>query len=340
MLISNVSLISNYARDFKASQSLAMHQHGFQPDIPGASFIVNQDIVVPQETSYDLFLESQSADFIAWRPHDSSFEGSFWGGSERAVIQAFEETAKEDYLEKGFEQYSGAVSKPRPYPMGLRLRRSYFAWQPCGMGWCWSRRLYETIAARTIPILIGSDIILPFEKFLNWESFTVKISSDTWHSIHSSDLDSNLSVFRRALRQEADKFRWCLFDFYESMGVNIDLYNQTTGDGAGVELRITSELVRRAKESDEAIVKSAYINLKDTLIWRKMRVLHEVFPWLYFNNTEDSYQVPWKHPFKLLQLEMWCQVTTLEYRITIHRHSEHEDLCLRPANRVASLEYL
>ena len=50
---------------------------------------------------------------------------------------------------------------------------SIFALCPAGNA-CWSARLYHALAHGTIPVILADPIILPFERFINWSSFSVK----------------------------------------------------------------------------------------------------------------------------------------------------------------------
>ena len=39
-----------------------------------------------------------------------------------------------------------------------------------------SSRLYEAIQLGTVPVILADNVVLPFERFINWQSFTVKIN--------------------------------------------------------------------------------------------------------------------------------------------------------------------
>jgi hypothetical protein len=201
----------------------------------------------------------------------------------------------------------------------------------CGLGWCWTKRLYDALSARTIPILSGSDIVMPFEKFINWEAISVKVTSDTWHNTSKG---RELDNFRKKLRYESDLFRQRLHSLYESIGINSDMRG-------GIEHKMKPQYIELAKTFQNRWANPAQLlhEFEETLIWKKMTNIHKVFRWFYFNNTEDR-NIPWKHPFKLIQLEMWCQVTTFEQRRKIHNHSKSSDLCLNSPNHVAEAEYI
>ena len=59
----------------------------------------------------------------------------------------------------------------------ITLRDSYFSLCPGGAA-PWSVRMYDAIYHHSIPVILADGIVLPFEKFLDWKSFTVKQSSD------------------------------------------------------------------------------------------------------------------------------------------------------------------
>ncbi len=40
----------------------------------------------------------------------------------------------------------------------------------------WSPRLYESMLLGTIPLILADSIVLPYERFIDWRSFTVKIN--------------------------------------------------------------------------------------------------------------------------------------------------------------------
>lgn len=46
----------------------------------------------------------------------------------------------------------------------------------CPLGWApWSPRIFESVQIGCIPVIIADDIILPFEKYFNWERIAVRV---------------------------------------------------------------------------------------------------------------------------------------------------------------------
>jgi Exostosin family len=56
------------------------------------------------------------------------------------------------------------------------LKQAIFGFCPAGHA-CWSTRLYDAIFSMTIPIIIATGIIEPFERVFNWRTFTMKLES-------------------------------------------------------------------------------------------------------------------------------------------------------------------
>ena len=54
----------------------------------------------------------------------------------------------------------------------------------CPAGWsCWSMRLYHALCVDAIPVILADRIIEPFERFLDWETFTVKYTTANKSSV-------------------------------------------------------------------------------------------------------------------------------------------------------------
>jgi hypothetical protein len=47
----------------------------------------------------------------------------------------------------------------------------------------WSPRLYESIVLGTIPLILAQSIVLPFERFIDWRSFSMKVNVDNVRNI-------------------------------------------------------------------------------------------------------------------------------------------------------------
>ena len=57
------------------------------------------------------------------------------------------------------------------------MRDAYFGLAPAGWA-CWSTRLYDALFSGTVPIIVADPVVEPYERFLDWRSFTVKITTD------------------------------------------------------------------------------------------------------------------------------------------------------------------
>lgn len=47
-------------------------------------------------------------------------------------------------------------------------------WHTCGFA-CWSQRLYHAMAVSTVPLLVNSGTLQPFERFVDWRKISVKV---------------------------------------------------------------------------------------------------------------------------------------------------------------------
>ena len=57
------------------------------------------------------------------------------------------------------------------------MNDTYFALCPAGYA-PWSLRLYDAVLHSAVPVILANDIIEPFERFLDWRTFTVKVDAD------------------------------------------------------------------------------------------------------------------------------------------------------------------
>jgi hypothetical protein len=221
--------------------------------------------------------------------------------------------AQADYLDRWMDRFLWSRD----------IAKAYFAYSPCGLGWCWSRRLYHALASRTVPVLTGSDIIMPFERFIDWERLTVKVSAGMWRN-ESTGQTGQMSRFRQRLRREADLFRLRLDVFLRSVR------GRREEVGVPRASNVTQYIRRELNSTTEA-----RLALTDTLLWRKMTAIQHALDLLYWNTSVAGHTLPWRHPWKLLQLEMWCALP-LQQRQPPTRKS---DPCTRPVNRIAEREY-
>lgn len=145
----------------------------------------DRDIVIPQYHHYTPF--TNNVHII--RKYDSFFKGSYnndglvshgirpllkmnsgeWhyiskGGGRPNIIKDFGDE-KYRYFSTSDATSTDVVSD------------SYFCLCPAGMA-PWSVRLYDAISHACIPVLLATGIKLPFERFLNWSTFVIKIDTD------------------------------------------------------------------------------------------------------------------------------------------------------------------
>jgi hypothetical protein len=77
----------------------------------------------------------------------------------------------------------------------------------------WSPRLYEAIQIGTIPIILADNIVLPFERFIDWRSFSAKLNVSNIRNI--TDFIYQINNFEQYTKQKLkstlpylDAFRW------------------------------------------------------------------------------------------------------------------------------------
>lgn len=79
------------------------------------------------------------------------------------------------------------------------IHNAYFSLCPSGNA-PWSVRLYDSIQQNSVPVILANGIILPFEKFINWELFTVKFDSE-------AIIKGNRTYFLAVLHDKASEHR-------------------------------------------------------------------------------------------------------------------------------------
>jgi hypothetical protein len=85
----------------------------------------------------------------------------------------------------------------------------------------WSPRLYEAIQIGAIPIIMADSIVLPFERFIDWQSFSVKINvSNIGNMTH---IDSRIKHFEHYIKRKLSSARPYVHAFqwpYSDVGEN------------------------------------------------------------------------------------------------------------------------
>lgn len=306
---------------------------------------VGKDIVIPQYMGQwsNMFLVHNNL----YRQYDSVWAGSIWG--DRDPLVRINVTMEEDYVKLHTERYKASYSGRRLHSstnsnsdsnfdlelfdeennhknahhnhhenndiISRRLieaelaHQGYFGYNPCGDN-CWSQRLYFQLNQHTIPVIVSSGGLLPFDRFLNWKAFTMKITSEIWNS------EKDLTTFRQFLRLEADKFRSILDKYFEHY---IELKKLQT-------LRRSYELIKNKIVSNidyDGAETPYFQELKETYIWKKREQIKLALPWLYIKN-DIKHDMP-KHAFRLLTLELWCRLYEREKEKKNHNHDHNHN---------------
>jgi len=340
--ISNVSFIGNYGMDLEnfgvknPYKHQTRHSNDFLNNLTHSEnlrFIPERDIVMPQMLTTAVFSKYLS---LSAKPNlNRTFDSAFSGSAwwDRRPLVDMSANMQQDYFSNHTEMLATFFNRAADTSL---ISHAYFGYNPCGFA-CWSTRLYDCIASLNIPIIVGTGNIQAFEKFINWKKLSVKMSRETWFNVTARN------EFRRLVRVEADTFR--------------DIVDSRTD-----ALRDAINATLAAEK--EAAVWSSFIG-------SKMENLRRVFPWFYFDGNFFQ-SIPWKHPYRLLQLEIWCRVSSLDdrrrafqdfihqsndsksifkrnyeslhgIRVNMKHHASNlhlfDDICSRPSDFTARMEY-
>jgi hypothetical protein len=281
--IAGANYIGNYGMDEKYEEDNPLS------DVP--CHRAGKDIVIPQ------YMGQWSNMFLAhsnlYRPYDSVWAGSIWG--DRDPLVQMNLTMETDYHNLLTERFQASFGGRRRLSHGSRrlidsdlAHLGYFGYNPCGLV-CWSQRLYYELNQHTIPIIVSSGGILPFDRFVNWTTFSMKITSEIWND------KSLLLNWRRKIRKESDVFRQILDDYFEHYAKLHHISSHSV-----LKNEIVSEIAVEGRSSP------SFNLLKETYIWRKLLHIEEALPWLYIK--DDIKRDRRKHAFRLLCLEIWCRL--------------------------------
>ena len=153
----------------------------------------NQDIIIPQYHDYPL--HRNLSDIYRLREYSAFFKGEYSNrGPSSPFIREFLSNFKSNHSLKFF-------NVPHAWHQGASAMISYFSLCPAGYA-PWSIRLYDSLFHLSVPVILANRILLPFEKFLNWKSFTVKIDTDLIGTTNYSFLETMHSLseeYRTAL---------------------------------------------------------------------------------------------------------------------------------------------
>ena len=100
------------------------------------------------------------------------------------------------------------------------IMASVFALCPEGYS-PWTPRIYEAINLGSIPLLLADGIVLPFERFIPWRSFTLKMNVSNVDHILEHAIGNGTSGFQRRIRRKkrnAERY-WHAFRWLAEGGV-------------------------------------------------------------------------------------------------------------------------
>lgn len=187
------------------------------------------------------------------------------------------------------------------------------------------------MAYYTVPILVNDGAIQAFERFVDWRQFSVKISIDTFFN------DTRRTAFRQRLRNESDRYRSHLFSCWNQVyGLKLSHFRNMSSQNSG-ERQVKVENRQILSQLDTKWLMLA-INgsvsecaaILETLMWKKGLAMQRVFPWFDFSNTSKE-----KHAFRLLTLEIWCQLVNLDGIRTLN----FDSICTKRKDMTARIEY-
>jgi hypothetical protein len=317
--LAGANYIGNYGMDSK-----------YEEDHPMSSVPchrVGKDIVIPQYMGQwsNMFLSHSNL----YRPYDSVWAGSIWG--DRNPLVSMKLTMETDYELLQTERFQSSFNGRRQLGFSSSLHRQlidsdlsfkgYFGYNPCGMV-CWSQRLYFELNQGTIPIIVSTGGILPFDRFLNWTAISMKMTSEIWND------ETALLPWRQKVRKESDHFRQILDKYFDSY-----LRSLPTATRAQSELSIDkNEIVSNLPLDSKAT--QIFERLKGTYIWKKRLMIEEMLPWLYIK--DDIKRDQKKHAFRLLCLEIWCRLQEQQQQ----RQGDKALVCQHRSDRTSRLSYM
>ncbi len=151
------------------SQHVSFQEYSFpheKSDDHKICFRQGHDIVIPQYHHFPCNISMNDK-----RPMISFFRGRIradlvCSSGSRVILK---------YLSVSHQMNESVLSINQPKIR--QIGNSYVAFCPSGVA-CWSSRLYHSLCSNTIPLIIAREVIQPFERFLNWKSFTLKLDSE------------------------------------------------------------------------------------------------------------------------------------------------------------------
>lgn len=91
------------------------------------------------------------------------------------------------------------------------MRNSVFCIAPRGYAG-WSVRLYEALMSRCIPVIIADNTLLPFERFIDWTEFSVRVAESDLDKLPST-LEGMSQTRRKSMFESLEYYRkWLLYN--------------------------------------------------------------------------------------------------------------------------------
>jgi len=178
------------------------------------------DIVIPPFTPTELRTVMNSNDWYEKKTKLLFFAGalnhSLSSRSARSVLEIFAHNRSNHLIieKKLFTVVTIVNGYMSSEAYANAIMSSVFALCPEGYS-PWTPRIYEAINLGSIPLLLADGIVLPFERFIPWRSFTLKLNVSKAHQILELIVGNKISDFERHIRRKksnADRymhaFRW------------------------------------------------------------------------------------------------------------------------------------
>eukprot|EP01041_Mallomonas_annulata_P008740 gene8740-18061_t len=202
---------------------------------------------------------------------------------------------------------------------------AYFGLCPGGSA-PWSVRLYDAIYHDVVPVILADRIVLPFERFLDWTAFTVKVQSEPVSVPVDENRRRHIAMFEK-MHEYAQQHRKAVLS---------DVVRRTRGhliqkesDGGGGDGGATVNL------SQNASVKASYLH-------RKQMALGRAKEWLHWNNNNSNNTSQTGGVFRLFVLELWCRSTktkSSQSMSSMTTRTKKEEICGNPVSRLANMTY-
>ena len=237
-------------------------------------FRMNKDIVIPQlhHFSYDTYNQSEGRR-NATRKYVCFFQGQIISGS--SCSAKVRERIKDIGVNQSWPTHDETDFM---YQKKGMMKESYFALCPAGWA-CWSSRLYHALFSNTIPVVVADPVVQPFQRFLNWSEFSVKIPS------------------AEVLRFDA----WAQNRFKRV--VSLGDVRGTASERIGADEWFLLRFKRYVQEFERSVREGSAADVELTFIGRMRRQMAEVHEWFGWDAGRR------RNAWKLLELELWCHTS-------------------------------